>query len=241
MAGEHLTTAQKVFRFFYTCHLPAMYTYNQQADDLYGRMSTGDEDYDKELAESTMYTQLNIWQIATHFVNGVPVGLQNPKEAVEIYEVVRDLINEWARRIQSDVNLNDYPRDQLHVLEAFAKEIWTWAEVMKPKDLMEVGISLDLAMANRRRASEGFFKTANVREEQKADHTVQDAIKVNEQAWDAAQKERAAELAAEPPSMAQAMVPVGPSIRQQPLEENRYQQTMVTRSDDDEDDECTWG
>ena len=219
MVAPHLTHAQKIFRLFYVCHLPSMYAYSQKADEAFGRVSTGDESYDKELAESTTYTQLNIWQIAEHFSNDTPIGLSDPTEAVEIYSVVRDLINEWTYKIERDFDVGVYPAAELKVLETFAKAIWTWAKIHKPVDIQTIGVSLAIALANRDRAGAGFYAGAQPVKVDTGPKPI-DIAKANEavnrEAW-----ERRDDVTYIDP-MAAAMVAMPNSIRHPELEENRY-------------------
>lgn len=131
MSTEH-SPAYKIFHYKFNYSIPGIHFYSQEYLDTVGILSTGNKADDKALMSAPIDTRGTVMEMALHFVNDVPVTLQNPRDAVVMYEMVRDHLYNWRKALASESNVPDAPLDSLRALDEFASSIFAIARRYKP-------------------------------------------------------------------------------------------------------------
>lgn len=149
MINPKHTSAYMLFNYKFDFRIPAMHFYSQAYLDFVGVVSTGDKGQDRELMKEPIYTRDTIVVMATHFGNDVPVTLCKPKDAVEIYEIIRMHLDAWTEALKYQHNLNPPPVEEFEVLDEFAASIFEIARRFKPE--VKTRVSLHSRLAGLRR------------------------------------------------------------------------------------------
>jgi hypothetical protein len=143
MSSEH-SAAYKIFHYKYNFSIPGIHFYTQEYLDFVGLTSTGDKAMDKEIMNNHIPTRGTIMEIAQHFSDDHPVKLENTRDAVTMYETVRDHLSEWRQALGQESNVSDAPVEQLRILDEFATSIFEIARRFKPEVIRRNSISTRL-------------------------------------------------------------------------------------------------
>lgn len=141
---EEHSAAYKIFHYKYNFSIPGIHFYSQEYLDTVGMVSTGNKADDKELMKRPINTRGTVMEIAQHFADDHPVTLENGRDAVAMYESVRDHLANWKKALAMESNLPDAPIDQLRILDEFATSIFEIARRYKPAMIEKVSISTRL-------------------------------------------------------------------------------------------------
>lgn len=145
MINPKHTTAYMLFNYKFNFHIAALHFYPQAYLDHVGSLSTGDKKQDRELMKEPVFTRDTIVVMAQHHANDVPVYLDNPRDAVEIYEIIRMHLDKWTEVLKYEHNLDLPPVEDFEILDEFAASIYEIGRRFKPDLRTRVSLSSRLS------------------------------------------------------------------------------------------------
>lgn len=140
MAESH-SPAYKLFHYKFNFSIPGIHFYSQAYLDTVGMLSTGNKVDDAAIMKRPIDTRGTIMDIARHHSEDHQVALSNPRDAVTMYEIVRDHLNSWRVALARESNLPDAPIEDLAILDEFATSIFEIARRYKPEVQKKEGFS----------------------------------------------------------------------------------------------------
>lgn len=177
--SRNLTTAQRLFKVFYTVSIPRIHLVTAAQDNVYGTLETGNEVIDEyQSKNANIVSEQCIARLATIHDLGGPgtITFARPRETVEMYQAIKDHISAW--NYESEVNPNsrliDQVLEELVLLENFAEWLWKIARRYVPIEPI-VQDDNSLAARMRRRSGGRMFKPAAVPETPKVELPVEHA------------------------------------------------------------------
>lgn len=97
---------------------------------LFGHITTGDRNIDKELANQWITTYKTIAEMATLFGQGITVKVPSMKDVEVIYRYVEHHLARWANVARVSLNRGDMPVEDLLLLDKFATALYPYAREM---------------------------------------------------------------------------------------------------------------
>lgn len=146
------TVAWRLFNDRWLCAVPEMYLYDQKYIDQVGRVTTGNKQIDNMLAHTRRDIYLTVVGIAMYHDEGAPVRLRNPKDAIPIYKMLTEHLQNWKTVIETQFNFKA-PIDDLRKMDALAGAIFPLAAQWEEFDPKTRGIFEHLAKLNRTKLS----------------------------------------------------------------------------------------
>lgn len=140
MSEEH-STAYKLTMYQFNYSIPGIHFYSQEYLDTVGILSTGDKKMDVELMKTRIDTRGSVLAIALHHAADHSVMIQNPQDAVQMYEIANQHLLNWKNALARESNLPDVPIEDLEALEEFATSIYQIARRYKPEIREKVSIA----------------------------------------------------------------------------------------------------
>lgn len=128
---EH-TPAYKITHYKFSFHIPALHFYSSQYQEEFGVLSTGDKEMDRALMSTPVGSRDTILNMARKYDENVDITLDDPKDAVRIYEIIQAHLSSWNEAARTEHNLSNIPMDDLRILDEFAKSIYEIARRYKP-------------------------------------------------------------------------------------------------------------
>lgn len=126
------TPAYKLIHYKFNFSIPALYFYSAEYQKQFGVTSSGDKGIDRMMMNSMVGTRDNILEMARLYDRDITVQLDDPKDAVKIYEIIKEHLNAWNEASRTQHNLSDIPMDDLRILDEFAVSIQAIARRYKP-------------------------------------------------------------------------------------------------------------
>jgi hypothetical protein len=142
--SEAHTPAYKIFHYKYNYSLPGIHFYSQEYLDFVGIETTGNVADDKAILSNFINTRGTIMEIAKHYAEDHPIKIGNTRDAVPMYEAVRDHLANWKKALASESNLGDAPIEQLRILDEFATSIFEIARRYAPSLKEKISVSTKL-------------------------------------------------------------------------------------------------
>lgn len=113
---EEDTFAYKVWHSRFMCSVTAAFTDNSAWSDQYGTPTTGDRERDMENAMNTVRTYRTIPQLAKLMAAGSHISIENTKDSLRIYNLVRGYLKEYGKTLSDNAmvfNIDDAERARL--------------------------------------------------------------------------------------------------------------------------------
>lgn len=128
---EH-TPAYKLTRYKFNFSIPALHFYSSEYQKQFGVTSSGDKGIDRMMMNSMVGTRDTILEMARLYDKDVTIQLDDPKDAVKIYEIIKEHLKNWNEAARTQHNLGEIPMDDLRMLDEFAISIQAIARRYKP-------------------------------------------------------------------------------------------------------------
>lgn len=111
-------------------HVRVQYLQMLSIEELkhFGMPTTGDPDYDKQVARENRDIMLSIQRCAELFESGAVVGVVVHKDTRRIYERISNHLEAWASHIRGNMNQRPVPVKDLLLLDRFAHSIYEFAK-----------------------------------------------------------------------------------------------------------------
>lgn len=93
----------------------------------FGVVMTGNEELDSTVSKRLIIVMLSAAEMATLHSSNIAVGLTNPPDAKEIYEMVQAHITAWIDHMAMAYSSNAFPLDDLLALDNFAATVYPHA------------------------------------------------------------------------------------------------------------------
>lgn len=126
------TTEYKLNNYKFSFSIPALHFYSAEYQKEFGVTSSGDKGIDRMMMNSMVGTRDTIMEMARLYDKDVTIQLDDPKDAVKIYEIVKEHLNNWNHAAKTEHNLGDIPMNDLRILDEYAMSIQAIARRYKP-------------------------------------------------------------------------------------------------------------
>ncbi len=171
--SRNLTTAQRLFKVFYTVSIPRIHLVSAAQDNVYGTLETGNEVVDEYHSKNAnIVSEQCIAKMAVIHDLGGPgvITFARPRETVEMYQAIKDHIAAWNHESEYNPNsrLIDQVLEELVLLEDFAEWLWKIARRYTPIEPI-VHDDNSLAARMRKRGGGRLFKPAALPEAPKVE------------------------------------------------------------------------
>lgn len=153
--SRNLTTAQRIFKKFYTVSVPRIHLVNAAQDDTYGTVQTGNEVIDEyQTKNAHVVSEQCIARLAMIHEQAGPgtITFARPRETVEIYQAIQEHIAAWNYESTNNPNsrMLDKVLEELVVLDNFAEWVWKIARKYVPvKPVVQDDNSMVARLRNR--------------------------------------------------------------------------------------------
>lgn len=155
MPAQEQTAAFKLFNYLYRVYIPQHHMYSNEYLKQFGIPTSGDSALDKAQANEMTLTQQTIAGMAELHADGAAIALEDPSKSVEIYEILRNHLNDWSRAVHEAFHDINPPIEDLRKLDDLATEVYKIAKgYMKTDELnssLVSGISSLGGLRRRRR------------------------------------------------------------------------------------------
>ena len=117
----------------YLYAIPGYHRYSKEYNEKVGHLSTGTKEGDINAMNEYVNIGGSIVDILRLFENGADIKFQDPRDLVEIYEVIVAHVNNWVHYVNTDPNVKDAPLKSLQLMTEFAECIRDRVVGYKPK------------------------------------------------------------------------------------------------------------
>lgn len=100
MKIDRESTGYKLFKTIFHCRVKAKHLLDIEYASEYGHATTGDDEFDAELAESLNDVYLPTSRIAELFADGVDVQIVNHDDAVSMYNIIMAHLEWWEEKFR---------------------------------------------------------------------------------------------------------------------------------------------
>lgn len=129
--GQH-TAAFKIFHYPYYCRVRGIHLLSDVQLEVFGIVSTGSGRVDSTVAQEYVDCQLTMADMAELFSEGVSIILTEPEKSVVMYEILREHLQDHLEHVNTAINVQKAPLEDLRKLDALAAEIYKVARIYKP-------------------------------------------------------------------------------------------------------------
>lgn len=125
----------KLWHWNFTCQTVQLFETPDWVFTEMGVASSGDAAIDARLMNNLIPVQLNAAEIAIRISKGYPVVITNTEDAVILYELVSQHINNWTLLIESGRAGKNIPYNQLLAFDKLASICWKVARPFFPDQI----------------------------------------------------------------------------------------------------------
>ena len=134
---EQKPTSYYIWEPLFRCRVPQLQTTSKEYLRHFGMPTTGNDAYDKDLANQLIDTAIPIAKMVEYFTKGIPVYIVKQADVKTIYEYIENHLLAWKRQLEQGVNIGGAPVDDLIAMDAFAKYTNT-QNITSPEKLQTV-------------------------------------------------------------------------------------------------------
>jgi translation initiation factor 2B subunit (eIF-2B alpha/beta/delta family) len=165
------TPAYKIFHYYYACRIPAAYAYEKQ-HNLMGSVQYQSQAQEQEAAAEMVSRQHTVSELIEYHQRGAQIIIENPKDAVTIYEILREHLNAMRERIRFQVNGGQIPLRDLRSMESFAEVVYRIARQYENRDPVQGHMSkkLDDLFSRRRGIRRNQIRDDRLKKEQEVEY-----------------------------------------------------------------------
>ena len=121
MSQNH-TAAYKLFHYPYMFMVPRNELFDVNDTEYFGRVSTGNPEWDREMASTMEAVYMTPAEAAEMMGRQVRIDIHDPKDAVVIYRMLADHLNDWFRVVnQGAVRKRQVPMQGLKEFNNLAR------------------------------------------------------------------------------------------------------------------------
>jgi hypothetical protein len=117
-----------LFHELYHVRIPYLQMLSIEELKHFGMPTTGDPEYDKQVARENRDVMLSIQRCAELYDSGAVIGVVNFKDTRRIYERISNHLESWASHIRGNMNKVKVPVKDLLLLDRFAHSIYEFAK-----------------------------------------------------------------------------------------------------------------
>lgn len=118
------SVAYQLFHTLWNCSIPEMYLYDQKYLEQVGTISTGDRNVDRQQQLNRRDIRLSGAAMALYFDEGAPIRLADPKDAMHLYRLILEHLENWKQIIQTELNIGNPPIDDLKKFDNLAAALY---------------------------------------------------------------------------------------------------------------------
>jgi len=122
-----VTPAQIIFHRYYPIRISGLHLLDEESLEHFGTVTTGNVKDDVIMQSSLRDAQMTIAGMATLIAEGATFTLQDREAADEIFDVIQQHLNQWAKAVNESFNALDIPMEGLRELETLAQFIYPHA------------------------------------------------------------------------------------------------------------------
>jgi len=117
------SAAYKLFHYPYLFRFPENEAFDVNDTEYFGRETTGNAEWDKNLASAMGERYLHPAEAAAMAARGVRIELVDPKDAIVIYEMICEHINNWLKHLEATalMGVRKPPVEGLREFNTFAR------------------------------------------------------------------------------------------------------------------------
>jgi hypothetical protein len=130
---EKHTAAYKIFHYYYTCRIPAAYAFEKQ-HNMMGSVQYQSQGQEQDAASEMVARQHTVSELIDYHQRGAQIIIENPQDAVVIYQMLREHLTVMRERIRFQVNGGKIPLRDLRSMESFAEVIYRIARQYETRD-----------------------------------------------------------------------------------------------------------
>lgn len=142
------TVCQKLFYNRYLCRVPNIFFHRKEELEEVGMLSSGNKDIDRALVHQRRDVYLSPVQMVLLSSEGAPIQLANPREAVEIYQNLKQHLDNWRILTEQVLNAPEPPVDDLRKMDQFAASIY-WIASQFTTEKLDASNSIFTRMSRR--------------------------------------------------------------------------------------------
>jgi hypothetical protein len=128
------TVAYQIFHYYFKCYMPQHQLYSDAYLSEVGVPTTMNRAIDRELANAPVLCQLTPAEMADKFANGATLTLQEPKDAVPVYQMIKEHLENWYVIVNDPLDYTEPPLEDLQKFEALAQALYPTARVYLNED-----------------------------------------------------------------------------------------------------------
>lgn len=146
-----LTPAYRLFKIYYTCHIPAAYAYEKQ-HAMVGQVQYQNAEQEQQAGQELVARQHTVVEMIEYHRRGAQVVLNNAQDAVTIYRDLREHLSGMREKMRFSVNHKFAPLEDLKAMDAFAAMIYRIARRYdeQPQDVGGMSRRMDDLFGKRR-------------------------------------------------------------------------------------------
>lgn len=141
-SAEEPTVAWRLFHERFLVSIPEMFLYSEKYIQETGLVSSGDRAVDRQMMLNRREMYLTPAAIAMYHDEGAPVRLLNPRDAMVMYKLIVEHLENWKWVIETQFNYGEAPIDDLKVFDKLAIQLFPLANQFeefrpRPKGIFE--------------------------------------------------------------------------------------------------------
>jgi len=144
--------AEKIFQYYVDCFIPQLYLVDQSFVEEFGLQTSMSEELDNGRMNAPVPARLTVAQMADKARQGAQIALMYPDDSKQIYEWIRDHVNDWHDALLMDPNRRDAPVEDLAILEEFAEQVFPMARTYMDSQPTASKLFNALERMNKRRS-----------------------------------------------------------------------------------------
>lgn len=118
------TAAFKIHHYRFIVRIAQFHLYSQEQLSHTWRVTSGNAEVDRALAEQQVAAQLTIAEMAEHHANGATMTLETPEDSMKIYDIIHQHLMDWMRALETHAVPPNAPLEDLRKLDALASDIY---------------------------------------------------------------------------------------------------------------------
>jgi hypothetical protein len=123
-AKKEKSVAWLLFHHRWHVSIPEMYLYDKAYLEEVGIPSSGDRAIDRQMAHNRREMRLTAAALALFLDEGAPIRLINPKDAIPLYRLIVEHLNNWKMVISTQFNYGKPPIEDLRKFDALAAAVF---------------------------------------------------------------------------------------------------------------------
>lgn len=151
MAEQRTDAGYRVFHDRWNIQIPDIYTYSQKFIEEAGLVTSMDRETDRAMRMSVKSMYICIAGMAIYHEEGAPMRLTDPHDAVPIYEVLTQHLNDWKWVLETQLNIPEPPMKDLEMFDRFAAAVYPLAAqfTTRPQPLTGMFARIENMRSNR--------------------------------------------------------------------------------------------